>query len=161
MNRQNNRLMINKGREMRELINRWLASKIYKEYTLKKEKMSLNKTLTKTELDEICNSIIALYDLTPEQRDDFDFIEELSIETLSKTELFKQLTKTLSTWYMYLKKHVELEDYELCAKIRDVITIEKQEFYSILSKYSHEFNIKEDYNTITIIEHEIRKVFNL
>ena len=42
-------------------------------------------------------------------------------------EIFFEFIKTIINWYFYLTYYVELEDYEMCVKIRDVISIEKNE----------------------------------
>ena len=147
--------------EMRHFILKWVNSKIYKNFLKQKEKMKSNKLFTKDELIELCHSIMALYELSEEERSEFEFLDEVAIASMPKLELYKQFSKTLSTWYAYLNRHVIAEDYELCAMIRDIIEIEKREFYMLLKKYCVEYNLVEDFKTIAMVEFEIRKVFSI
>jgi hypothetical protein len=153
--------MTYQGREMRDLINKWLASKVYAEYLEKRKKMTQNRLLTKVELEDIINSILAIWNMPKEQREELELIDHVHFSTISKLELFKQLAKTLSTWYMYLNRHLRNEEYELCAKLRDVIQIEQTAFYELIEKYCYEFEPQNDLISIEIIDSEVRKVFNI
>lgn len=146
--------------DMKRWLISWANSKLYKEFKEKRDLMK-KRSLTKPELIALCQSVIQLNELPYEEKAEFDFLEEVAIASSTKLNLYKELAKNLSTWYWYLKTYLDLEDFETCALLRDVITIEKQDFFLLLSKYCQEFDAAADSDSIIQVDEHIRTVFEI
>lgn len=109
---------------------------------------------TRKELEDILNEILAIDRTTINE--DIGWITEISCSKVTKDELFIQFISTIATWYMYLGHYERKEDYELCAKILDVLAIERQEFIDILMAKYGEIN-EIDIEYIDLIFEEYQK----
>ena len=146
--------------EMKKWLQAWAASKVYKEFKEKKDLMK-QRSLNKQELIALCNSIIELNNLPYEEKMEFELFEEIAICSSRKIELYKELVKNLSIWYQYLYKYLLKEEYEMCALLRDVIQIEKNDFYLLLAKYCQEFEVHADTESIKMVDNQIKQLFGI
>lgn len=146
--------------EMKKWLQAWAASKVYKQFKERKELMK-QRSLNKQELIALCHSIIELNNLPYEEKMEFELFEEIAIASSRKLELYKDLVKNLSTWYQYLSFYLNQEEYEICALLRDVVDIEKNDFYILISKYSPEFESEADYESIIQVDNQIKTIFGI
>ena len=148
------------GEEMRNWMAKWTASKMFKEFKEKRDLMR-QRSLNKNELIALCQSIIQLNQLSYEEKAEFEFLEEVAIASSTKLNLYKEFSNNLLTWFSYLKTYLDTEDFEICSLLRDVIEIEKTDFFLLLSKYCQEFDIDADTDSIIQVDEHIRKIFGI
>ena len=142
---------------MRKEIDNWKNSKKFAELQnllkerkqllieLKFEIMNKEEELTREELIEVIDSIIMANEIACEVDFNYNYFsiisttEDIQIEYISK----------MADWFYYLKKYLALEEFELCAGIRDVIEIECKEFYELCKNHRNES--KEFLNSIVAL----------
>ncbi len=154
----------------------WTNSKKYKQFKKELEKkkeqflkleFSLDKImktkriiLTRESLEDTLDKILAFSLLTPEEKEEYEWINEEYTTKVEKTQLYFDLTRNLVNWYFYMKLYLEKEDFEMATKLRDVIEIEIKEFKSSLDKYCNDIEPDED-ETINYTNESIKKLFEL
>ena len=143
----------NESEKMKKIIQDWRLSKKYQEmheeFKLKKKILSDVKNLNKEELNkhfndnyleknqllEIIETNIEFDNARDKGKEGLDWIIENIAYVTDKQEAYQDYIKTQVTWYHYLFLHQTLEDYELCAKIKRCIAIEKEYFINTLKYY--------------------------
>ena len=118
------------------------------------------KYFTPTELESMCQSILMYSKIPFGRREELDVEHEAYLRNSTKEKLFKDITKTLTTWYFYLSIHIKIENYELCSLIKQTIEVEKKEFMFYLKKFCIEYE-KEDKQFLEEIEKEIREFYKI
>lgn len=75
------------------------------------------------------------FEMDDEDRDCFHwlFVETNDIKT--KNDLFLKVRDSFRVWTQILVYFEALEEYEMCAKIRDIIENEKLDFQTIIKNY--------------------------
>lgn len=129
--------------DMKRHIQNWMASKKYaqvqKELEERRNKLTeimeydkeklieyMNSYgVAKNKLSELVNQIIE-QEATP-ANSEFNWFNESYMSATSKTKLLSRFTYNLMTWYTYVLIYQRLEDYEFCAKLKQVIDIDKKE----------------------------------
>jgi len=161
---------------MKNLINNWLQSKKYIELknqldekrskflgsiaeVSKFKKINAMPKLTKNELIQQVDVLLKFSQATDFERYEYEHKTFLVFSTTDKTALFYELSNQLICWYFYLSEQSSEEEYELCAKIRDSIEIEKHEFLQALIKYCPSYEEIIDEELIKDIDAQIKKTF--
>ena len=80
------------------------------------------------QLEKQLDSIIEFNSLPEVDKDEYDFLSDVLTRSATKIELYEDLCKNLVNWNFNLKLQIDKENYELCGKIREVISIEREEF---------------------------------
>jgi hypothetical protein len=158
----------------KDSLNAWLTSDKYKQFQQqlqnKKKNLLEQKNLYKqmlngrtpiedSELEQTCNIIIQFFSLPEDEKEELNWLTELNMNRYSKKELYFEFSRCLINWYFYLKNCLEREQYELAAKLRDVISIEIIEFRDALERYYADY-IEADEEEIIQFTHEtIKKEF--
>lgn len=83
----------------------------------------------------LINNVIEFSEMTPEDKDEFEFITELNIYMHTKEELLLDYEKNLILWYTYLYIFQLSEDYDVCNRIMRVIKQEQCELINNLVTY--------------------------
>ena len=130
----------------------------YKSSKLRKLKeKAMNKgifSLSTNELLEEMNAIEDfILDLTPEERAEYDFIDDEGFG-MSKMDININFSQVCVKWFFYLKKYELSEEYEICARIVKAIEYEKQEALRIMSVY---FFAEQDENDEPLIDEIIKQ----
>lgn len=124
---------------------------------MKKTKIQI---MSDSELEEMVDNILEFNNLNQTEKNEYFFLIESKALMYSKRELYHQFIKNMISWFYHLRKCIDLEKYELCAKIRDVIQVEKSEFYSTL-QFCFEGFYEKDIKEIKKIENELKKQFEI
>lgn len=130
-------------------------------FTKEQYAMSINNIYTKEDVEKMVDLIFFNFNLPDSYKQEIDYLEEIRIRNTTKKELYFEFGKELVHWHYLLKVYIDLEDYELAAKIRDVIYIKNIEFKERLEKYCETFEEAEDDNFIHISVTEVRKIFGV
>jgi len=161
---------------MKELINNWLQSQKYRDLKKQfdeKRKYFLNSLeqvskfkkenpmpkLTKQQLIEQINTLLIFDKASEYDRFEYEHKTFSIFSTTDKTTLFYDISNQLICWYFHLYEQVQEEEFELCAKIRDVIEIEKREFMQALIKYHPQYEEIIDEDLLKDIDVEIKRIF--
>ena len=91
-------------------------------------------TLSTKEVLSIINSIEEFYALDDEDKEAFDWLDR-SLKNISKEELTNEYLQMLVKWYFYQYRYEINQQYEICARIRDVVQMETDEFKRMLTSY--------------------------
>jgi len=120
--------------DWKRMIAAWQVSR---KHQLIKNKLKSRRMyiLTTKELLEIFDEIMEFDSLSDEDKEAFDWLDVEFKETTSKDDLILSLIQTLIKWHFYMKKYELAQEYEICAKIRDVITIEINECRRMIRSY--------------------------
>ncbi len=124
-----------------------------KYFGLFKRKMA-EVMLTTHELEQEVNTILQYANLNIE----YDHKIHHNFMLTPKEDLFKDFVTTLSQWHYYLNHQSSLENYELCAKIRDVVKIEVEFFTDALKEFCPEY-ITQDLELIDYCLNEVQSTF--
>jgi hypothetical protein len=160
----------------KELMDAWNKSNKLKEFQAKLEekryffledlKSNLEKltkqkenTMTKEELENTLNTIIAFDALSQADKDEIEWIVENNMIAVSRQTAFHDFNRNLVNWYFWLRYYIAMEDFEIAAKLRDVIQIEKKEFILSISSYCSWFSEEEDIAQIERDEEFIKQMF--
>jgi hypothetical protein len=92
---------------------------------------------------------------------EIDFIVGKGASKQTKEFLYSDLIKTLVFWHFHLKNCVVIENYELADKIKQIISIENNNFLAIIKSSCIWFSKKEDKQLIIEINHEIKEIYSL
>jgi hypothetical protein len=134
-------------KEWLQILANWEASKKLKQLQAKKKEIMSYK-LTRKELQNIINDIFEYDSLSDEDKEALDFINDIQNVIPSKDALTISLTKTLIVWHFYLYKYEKLEEYEMCAQLRDVIKAEIKEYNRVLKVYLNELEDEQEIEDI-------------
>lgn len=161
--------------EMKKFIQAWKTSKKYAEIKNELEKrkkelshiMSLDKSalvehmnnhgLSRDELNAMIQSILEYDSLTPEEKKEFEWINEDIVLIKDKSELYLDFIRTMMTWYTYVYIYQTLEEYEMCAQIKKVIEVEKREFINTLTSY-YDFDASDEELLAQIENDVVRRI---
>lgn len=128
---------------MREQINNWKNSKKFAELqeqlkekkqqliNLKFDIMAKEEFLTRDELIQLIKAIKEADEINCEVDYDYHYFAILG----TQDEIMGEYIDKLANWFMYLKKYLDREEYEICAGIRDCIQIEQKTFYDLCLRY--------------------------
>lgn len=160
--------------EFNQMMNSWINSNKYKklrEELIKKTnalmELDVNKRdeiiehiissgMTEEELINNCTSIIEL-DSSVINQEDLEWWSFQNAMGKDKEEMYRDINKTLITWYAYLKIYQEKEHFELCADITKCIDIELKDFLYMIETY---FDIDDQDKENTIyINNQLKKLF--
>ncbi len=157
---------------MKDLINNWKKSSKYLEFQFK-----LNQA--KQKAFEIKSHILTdenIESTTDEQLDSFiDIIKELDGQFVddehnfdynyfsvigTESEIILEYLQKQKVWFIYLNRCLKEEKYELAAKLRDAIKIEKRLLNNLIFKYRPEL-ISDEFNSkIDLVENEFYNIIN-
>jgi hypothetical protein len=126
--------------DWKRIINNWSSGRNYK---LFKQKIKYRNMYIMND-DELIAAIEAAFEyaaLDDEDKEAFDFLDhEFAAKNLK--DILSSYIQTLLQWYYYQIKYERSQEYELCANIRDVIELEKEEMGRIVETYfPNEINI--------------------
>lgn len=128
---------------MNELNKNWKNSKKYAELQeqmkqkkqelleLKHDIMAKDEYYTKTELIQLIKAIKEADEIACEVDYDYQYFSVLG----TQDEIMAEYIEKLASWFVYLRKYLEIEEFEICAGIRDVVDIEKRTFYDLCLRY--------------------------
>lgn len=142
---------------MREWIDRWKSSRKYHELQLKKQHIIKNITvrkpieqINKKQLDKMIDQIL----MGTHSSMDTDFLMRNTAD-----DILMVYISNLTNWFFYLSVGLFEENYEQCARIRDVITIERESFKESIRLFRPDIT-EEDENyfyTINLLEQKLYK----
>jgi hypothetical protein len=89
--------------------------------------------------------------------EELDWLHQLLIQKLSKKELYNSYINTVTLYYSLLEKSIEEEKFEISAKLKKVISIEKETFRETLMKY-FQYN-KQDESKLEKITAKAEEIF--
>lgn len=157
-----------------DYLKKWVNSSKYKSFQealeQKKENLinlKINKkkllqqkkgTMTREELESVVDTIIYFDSLTQADKDEIDWIVENNMSNISQKTAFFEYTKNLINWYFWLNYFLSKEDFEMAAKLRDVIEIEVKEFKYSIMKFCEWFD-ETDLTIANETNTEIKKMF--
>ena len=120
--------------DWKRMIDNWEASRKYANFKKKlNQKMQMN--MNKKEILKAIESIKEFSALDAEDKEAFDFLDEVARNQTSKEDIVYSLIQTLLRWHFYLLKYQLKEEYELCAQIRDTIELEIDECRRMIATY--------------------------
>lgn len=126
--------------DWKRMIYNWQISQKHADLKLKLKRKKVYN-LTKKEIEQIIEDVFEFENLSEEDKEAFDWLDPNVIITQNKEELILSLIETMLQWYYYQLKYEKLQDFELCAKIRDIIDIEINDYKRIAETY---YSIHED-----------------
>lgn len=88
---------------------------------LKNILMKNEKLMTKKELEKFIDDIL---ESSKESEGDIEWLQMILLQDITRDDMFIQFIKTVHTWYIYLFVHERKENYELCARIMQVLQAE-------------------------------------
>ena len=118
----------------KKIIDAWEKSRKLQELKVKLKSRRMY-TLSKKELEGMIESIVDCYILDNEDKEAFDWLDPEMLNVSVKDDIIRSLIQTLIKWNFYLIQYENTQDYEFCAKIRDVITVEINECIRIIESY--------------------------
>lgn len=123
-----------KQEDWKRILQTWKSSR--KHHQLKQKiKIKNMFDITKPELEEMISGIMLFNELSDEDKEAFDWLDlEIKTQT-TKEDIINSLIQTMIKWYFHQFKYQEMEEYELCCKIRDVIDVEIAEAKRIINTY--------------------------
>lgn len=130
-------------------------------YTEAQINMAKKNIFSKKEIEQMADDVIFNFNLPAIYKDEQDYLWEQRIISTPKVELYADFNKEIMNWHYYLKIYISKEDYELAAKIRDVIHIKIIEFKENLEKYCEDFNEADEDEMISHIIFELRRIFQV
>ena len=131
----------------KKIIENWKASRKHQEI---KKKLNSRRmyTLKKEEILLIIDEIKEFHSLTDEEKEAFDWLDPEMINETHKEGVIQSLIETLIKWHFYMYKYEIAQEYEVCTKIRDVISIEIEECKRVIDTY---YVTEEDDNEMYIL----------
>lgn len=115
--------------DYRKMLMIWEKSKKLKQLIMKKtHKLMLNKK----EINKIFDAIL---DEDLNFQDNMDFIQEVMLQDRTDDDVFVDFIKTITQWNYYLKHYQNLEEFEICSKIKKVIAIEQSEYQKLFNEH--------------------------
>ena len=132
------------------------------DYALKYNQLMPHKKIiiSNKELEAVLDNILAFEKLSDDDKQEFEWTQEMIFSQKDKKELFFECIKALVNWYFYLKKMVLEENYEMAEKLKFVIEIEKKEFKESIQKFCADFETQ-DLDWVDEIDGDIRKQFDI
>lgn len=97
--------------------------------------LAIDAGFDKQHVINLINNVIEFSEMTPEDKDELEFITEFNIYMHTKEELLLDYEKNLILWYTYLYIFQLSEDYEVCNRIMRVIKQEQCELINNLVTY--------------------------
>lgn len=131
---------------MKDELNKWKSSKKYAEFQeqlkirkqelieLKLDIMAKDEYYTRDELIMLIQAIKEADEIACEVEYDYHYFAVLG----TQDEIMAEYIQKLASWFVYLRKYLALEEFEICAGIRDVVEIEKRTFYDLCLRYRGE-----------------------
>lgn len=119
--------------EWRKIINNW---EISRNFNFSKRKLNSRRMyiLKTDELLTIIECAKDFHTLDDEDKEAFDFLDR-DLDNTTKDEILTHYIQMLVKWYFYQLKYEINQEYEICAKIRDMIKIETQECRRMFATY--------------------------
>lgn len=99
--------------------------------------------MNETEINKMIDDILEYESLSDVQKEKLDFFEEDYMATVKKESIYISLTKSLTKWYIHQIIYQNFENYELCARIRDVVELEINDSKRLIETYFNPINKKE------------------
>lgn len=114
--------------------------------------------LSKEKLLKVIENIEEFDEFTDEEKAEIDFVEETFVGLTDKSELFRSIEDDILSWSFYSVYYEKKEDYEFCARIRDMVDISIKDAKRIIDTY---FELKEDDDAyLDSLSHNLRGVIN-
>jgi hypothetical protein len=142
--------------DMKKLLNNWRQSAKYAEFQLKKQQfknklhqlneraMEQGEYMTDFELEQTCDLLIEIYSIKESESEIETFDDYLNTFGTGE-EIIKDHAGQLSIWYIYMYKMIRKEKYEIAAKIKKVIQLEKEEFIKTIKFFRHDLYSDEEF----------------
>jgi hypothetical protein len=137
--------------EWKRMLESWQKSRKFKQLN-QKLRMKNMYNLSKKQLKEIIQGAKEYAALSDDDKEAYDFIDELM--SMTPNSIISSLSKTLLQYFYHKNTYLILEDYEMCAEIRDVAKLEVDEARRMLNAYFPEYQI-ELTNIIQLAQSEV------
>lgn len=128
---------------MRKLIENWEKSKKLKQFKDELERLRntffqindniMNEELTTEEFEEMIDILIESY---LDKKLMFEEINDLQLQSIGdKEEILERHRINLNIWYVFLLNFHKAEEYIICKKIKDIILLEKVDFFDVIKEF--------------------------
>lgn len=117
--------------EWRKQISNWES---VRNYRLHKQKLKMN-IYNKEQLIKACQAMNEYHSLPLEDKESLDFLEYELMSKATLNDLLESYIQTILQWNYYQIRHELVQEFEICAMLRDVIAIEKEEMLRLLETY--------------------------
>jgi galactokinase len=120
--------------DWKNMIHIWIHSQQHKKIK-KKLKSRRMYTLNTKEILEAIKAINEFDSLSDEEKESIDWLDPEMQSLTSKKQLIQSLIESLSRWHFYMRRYELTQEYEICAKIRDVVSCEVSECRRMVKTY--------------------------
>lgn len=134
-----------KQEDWRKMLENWQKSRKFKQLN-QKLRIKQMYNLSKKQLKEIIQGAKEYAALSDDDKEAFDFIDEL--KSMTPNSIISSLSKTLLQYFYYKNTYLILEDYEMCAEIRDVAQLEIDDAKRMMNTYFPEYDAKYAFENI-------------